>query len=501
MKCLMGIDIGGTMVKASVFSLEGKELASRGKKLPILYPGKDMNERDLGEAERLAYDAIRETVAAADISPADILGIGVTGQANGAYLFDAEGKPVRNAILSGDQRAKEYIKKWYADGAWKKLLPKIRQAIWAGNLPACIAWLKDNEPESIAKAKTIVTAKDWLRYLLTGEWSLEVTEASAVASMDQSKGAITREIFEAYGIADCLEKLPKKIAACTEIVGRVTESCAKKCGLAAGIPVVGGQADVGASIVSTGVVDETKWGIVVGTWGINAFIQSEPVASPDIFMVFKYCIDPYYEFMEGSSTSTANLEWFIDTFLDRDKEAKVYAECNRLVESAPWRDTVLFLPFLYGTNVNIDAKSAFVGLMGGHNKAAMLRAVYEGVVFCHRWHLEKLQKFSPMPPVVRMAGGATRSKTWMQLFADILGVTVEVSEAQELGALGVAMLAGVGVGVFNSVTEAAEKCARIAARYECDAEKHSYYEKKYAAYKKIIAALDPVWECIDELGN
>ena len=258
--------------------------------------------------------------------------------------------------------------------------------------------------------------------------------------------------------------------------------------------------DSSASIVSVGVTDESKWGIIVGTWGINAFLSKTPVISPDIFMVYHSCISEFWQFMEGSSTSATNLEWFIDSFLNREKEEHIYETCNRLVEEAPWRDTIIFLPFLYGTNVNIDSKSAFIGLKGNHGPASMIRAIYEGVIFCHRYHLERLQKFAPMPKVIRMAGGAARSTTWMQLFADILGVRVEVPKAEELGALGAAMLAGVGVGIYKDAADAAAICTRIKSHYEPDMEKYAYYEKKYAVYKSIINALDPVWEMIDALG-
>jgi L-xylulokinase len=498
MKCLLGIDMGGTMVKAALFGLDGKELITKDRKLTILYPGKDMNERSITEAETMCYAAIREALEAAKIDGGDIIGIGVTGQANGAYMFDAEGKPTHDAVLSGDLRAKNYIKKWYADGTYDKLLPKIRQSIWAGNVPALIAWFKDNDRETLDKTQTIVTAKDFVRYLLTGEFCLEITEASAIASMDQNTDQFTGEIFSLYGIAEYRDKLPKRIAKCTEITGYVTEECAKKTGLKAGTPVVGSQADIGASIISIGLTDESKLGIIVGTWAINSFLQHDPIVSPDIFMVNHYCMPEFYQIMEGSSTSATNLEWFIDNFMDR-ASTKVYDKCNQLVEETPYRDTILFLPFLHGTNVNIDAKSAFIGLKGHHTQAHMVRAIYESVVFCHLYHIERLLKFGPMPGTVRMAGGATRSGTWMQIFADVLGVSVEVSEAQELGALGVAMLAGVGVGAFESIAEAVKVCTRIKASYKPDMEKHEYYRKKYAAYKAIIDAMDPIWEMIDHL--
>lgn len=502
MRYLMGIDMGGTMVKAALFDEQGKELAVHGEKLTVLYPGKDMNERNLAEAEEMTYKAIRLAIAESGIDPTKIAGIGVTGQANGLYLFDQNGRPVRNAVLSGDQRAKGYIKKWYADGTFARILPQIRQTIWAGNVPAILAWFKDNEKDTLEKAKTAVTAKDYVRYLLTGEFCLEITEASGIACLDQETDTFKPELFRAYGIEEYMYLLPKRIVGCSEIAGWVTKECAQKTGLVAGTPVVGGQIDSGASILAVGVVDESRLGIIVGTWGINCFISKNPVITPDVFMTFHYAIPGYTEIIEGSSTSATNLEWFIDSYMNRQGEAHIYETCNALVESAPYRDTVLFLPFLYGTNAHIDAKAAFIGLKGNHGPAHMLRAVYEGVVFCHLYHIERLLKFTPMPDAVRMAGGATRSDTWMQLFADILGVRVEVSAASELGALGAALHAGVGVSIFSDITEAAERCTNnMRATYHPNCDKHAYYKKKYAAYKAVIEALDPVWAGIDALAD
>ncbi|MDR3165141.1 MAG: carbohydrate kinase [Synergistaceae bacterium] len=500
MKCLMGIDIGGTMVKAALFDLTGREIAAKGRKLTILYPGKDMNERSIEEAEKMTYEVIRSVVADAKISADDILGIGVTGQANGAYMFDADGKPVHDAVMSGDARAKGYVKKWYADGTHDKLLPKIRQSIWPGNVPAIIAWFKDNDPQTLARAKTIVTAKDFVRYLLTGEFCLEITEATGIASMDQTTETFTEEIFKAYGIEEYMNRYPARVADCTEITGRVTGRAASLTGLAAGTPVVGGQMDTGASIYSVGVTDDSKMGIIVGSWGINAYVTKVPLVSKDIFMAYRYCIPDTYEIMEGSPTSTTNLEWMIENYMNRASESHIYQKCDSLVESAPFRDTVIFLPFLYGTNVNIDSKAAFVGLKGNHGLSHMLRAIYEGVVFCHMYHIERLLKFTSMPEVVRMAGGATRSGTWMRVFADVLGVRVEVPEAEELGAMGVAMLAGVGVGAFASVEDAIAICTKIKAHYEPDPAKHEYYAEKYKTYKTLIDTLDPLWGRIDALS-
>lgn len=219
MNYYMGIDMGGTMVKAAIFDQTGEEIAVSEHKLRIIYPGKGMAERDITEAKNATYEVIRGAIWISGIDSADIKGIGVTGQANGLYMLDGQGIPVRNAILSSDMRAKEYIKRWTTDGTWKRILPKIRQQIWAGTVPALIAWLLDHELESLDRAEVIVTAKDYVRYLLTGEFALEITEASGIASMDQEKEVITQEIYRELGIEKCLSRLPKRILGCTEISG------------------------------------------------------------------------------------------------------------------------------------------------------------------------------------------------------------------------------------------------------------------------------------------
>ena len=177
----------------------------------------------------------------------------------------------------------------------------------------------------------------------------------------------------------------------------------------------------------------------------------------------------------------------------------VYGFCNKLVEEADYNDTLFFLPFLYGSNVGPDAKSAFIGLEARHGKKEMLRAIYEGVAFCHKYHIERLRKYIEKLDVVRMAGGAARSSVWMQLFADVLGVPVEISKASELGAMGVAMEAAVGTGLYPDIKSAVSDWVKIKAIYQPNPEKVKFYEKKYQVYKKIIYQLDSIWGELDGL--
>ena len=499
MAYLMGIDIGGTMVKAAIYDMEGNEVAVHGEKLIIHYPGHGMTERDMGEVKEMSLKAIREAVIKSGISDSkEILAVGMTGQGNGAYMIAADGTPVWPGILSSDARSKDHIKKWIADGTFDKAFPKIRNQLWSGQTSAIVAWFKDNHPEVLDKAAYVGSAKDYVRYLLTGKFVCEITEASSWNVVDMATAQYDDELFELFEVADYKRIFPPIIESC-EAGGTVTAEAAAATGLPEGIPVVGGLFDISASIISAGVVEENQLGIVVGSWGINSILKKEVVDDKGIFMQYFYGLPDYLSFMEGSSTSASNQEWFIDTCMDRTKD--VYDVCGKMVEETPYKDTVMFLPFIYDTNVNIDAKAAFIGLQGEHTKAHMMRALFEGVVFCHRMHIERLLPYCDDPSVVRMAGGATRSKVWMQMFADILGLRVEVSQAEELGAMGAALCGGYCAGAFTDLQQAAKEWVKIKAVYEPDMEKHAYYEKKYAAYCAIINAMDPVWSQIEDLKN
>lgn len=496
MKTLMGIDMGGTMVKASLFDLEGRELASYGEKLITHQPRAGWMERDLPDAEQKIYRCIRNVLAQSGVAGGDVLGIGVTGQGNGAFFFDAQGDPVCDGVMSSDLRAKEYIRKWYQNGVFEQVYEYTRQALWAGNISALIAWFQDHDPEVLERTAYIVTAKDYVRYLLTGEFHTEMSEGSGVSCMDLTTRAYSPEVFRILGIEKHIGKLPSPIES-SAVGGYVTDKAAALTGLKAGTPVVGGQFDVGASIVSAGVVEEGQMGVVVGSWGINSFLSRQLVEDPDIFMQLLYAVPECYNIMEGSATSASNQEWFIDAFMTRDEN--VYRRCGEMVESTPYKDTLLFFPYLYGSNVNIDAKAMFIGLTGNHTAAHMLRAVYEGVVFCHLLHIEKLLRHTALPASIRMAGGATRSAVWMQLFADILGVDVEVSKATELGTMGVALNAAIAAGVFADMHEGVAKWAEVKRAYHPDPEKTAYYRKKYAAFKAVLTAMDGVWHDIELL--
>ncbi|MCL2112011.1 MAG: carbohydrate kinase [Clostridiales bacterium] len=500
MKYLLGIDSGGTFTKAGLYDVEGREIATAQESIDVIFPAEGMNERDAGQLKQATYRVIKQVLGQSDIDSKDIAGISPTGQGNGLYLFDKNGGPAHNPIMSGDIRAKEYVKKWKADGLVESVfMPKTFQDIWSGQPVALLAWLRDHDPQALERSAYAVTCKDYLRYLLTGEFFTEITESTGWSLMDIRKGDYDDELFESVGLAPYRHLFPP-VRQSAEICGTVTRQAAEITGLAEGTPVMGGMFDIAACPLGTGVLDSSKMGVVAGSWSINGYIDKQP--SSDIMLSIRYFDPDYYFLSENSATSATNLEWFVNRLMHKEREEatatgrNIYESANTMVGSVSTHDcSLLFLPFLFGTNASIDAKSAFIGLSGIHTREHMLRAVYEGVVFSHQYHLEKLYKVKPKHTfdAIRISGGATRSALWVQMFADITGLPIDVSASEELGILGSAICAGIGSGLYNDAKEAAGKFVKIEKTIYPDKNMTGFYSEKYALYKKVLASLDSVW--------
>jgi len=493
---LLGLDNGGTMVKAGLYRTDGAAAAFASAQIPSEIGREGYVERDMDLLWETNCRVIREAVAKAKVNPADIIGVSVSGHGNGLYLVDKDHRPVMNGIYSTDLRAKEYVDRFHASDARARIVQKTMQTLYAGQFPPLLAWLSDHRPDVIRKAKRALGCNDYIRLRLTGEAFGEITSMSAASVLDQNTRDYDDEILETMGIAHCRELLPPLAQSCA-VCGRVTQEAARQTGLCEGTPVAGGLIDLTACAIATGLTDETRLCIIAGTWSINEFISREPLFTEGMLLTSVYCIDDYYLVTDGSMTSASNLDWFLREFFREEKaRGDVYGVANAMVESvAPDESTVVFLPFLYGTNVDADAKSCFLGLSGWHKKAHMLRAVYEGVAFSHRMHVERLLGLRDTPPAaIRMAGGVTKSRPWVQVFSDILQMPIEISDHTELGTLGVAMCAGVAVGEYASLHKASQVFSRISYTCEPDVSRKDIYEKKYALYKNAIRWLAPVWK-------
>ncbi|EMU9120063.1 FGGY-family carbohydrate kinase [Providencia stuartii] len=501
-KYILGIDNGGTVTKAAIYNLEGQVLAIASNTTRMITPKPFFTERDIEELWQSNLFVIKEVLKKSVIDAADIIGISVTGHGNGLYLVDEQGKPTRNGIISTDNRAKKYVEQWYQSPKFEsEILPKTMQSIWAGQPVALLAWLQDNEPETLEKARYIFMVKDLIRFYLTGEATQELTDISGTNLINVRDRCYDDELLAFWSGLSWKDKLPP-IKLSTDCCGRITEEIAALTGLKAGTPVSGGIFDISASSLASGINQTNKLAIVAGTWSINEYVTDKPVVDKDLFMTSIYPMENRWQITEASPTSASNLEWFITQFMAADKqleEAKgssVYELCNQLVASTtPDESQLMFFPFVFGSNTIPDATAGFVGVTSFHQRAHFLRAIYEGVAFSHLYHVERLRRINPqLSNVIRIAGGITHSPVWLQIFADIFQSQLEIVDVKEHGTLGAAMTAAVMEGYFPDVFAACDAMVKVSEVIHPQTDKQAVYAKKYAMYKRMLDDMQPTWK-------
>jgi L-xylulokinase len=504
---LLGIDDGSTISKAAIFDLEGREVTVANRKIEPEYPHPGWTERSMDLLWQRTAEAIREAIASSGIPAQQIVGVGTTGHGNGLYLLDKQGKPARAGIQSMDTRAAGIIDEWNACNLHGQVFPFTVQSLWAAQPNALLAWIKRNEPEVYARIGAVLLCKDYITYCLTGEIVTDFSDMSATSLMDVRNRRYSKDLLGLYDLAELWDALPCVVDS-FEVVGHITPQAAKATGLVAGTPVVGGLFDVDASALGAGVFQPGQMCIIVGTWSINEIVTAEPLVHPSLFMTTLYTMPCRYLTIEASATSAANLEWFVNQFCGEERQQakqrgiSVYEICNEMVASLPPGSTdIIFHPFLYGSNVQATARAGFYGIAGWHTKAHVLRALYEGVVYGHLNHVEKLRAVGAQMDLARLTGGGARSRVWTQIFADALQLPMEVPEGAELGARGAAICAGIGAGVYRDHAEAVARAVRLERRQEPNPEATMLYLARYAEYQRLLQAMQQPWESLSGLAK
>jgi L-xylulokinase len=493
---VLGIDYGSTMIKAAVFDMQGKEQGVCSVKSDNSSPKTGWYVRDLEEVWESAKRAISGALKDGKVSGSDIAAISLTGHGNGAHLIGADGKAVYPAIEGTDSRAAPYVEKWKNDGTLSRIHPMNMQTLWPAHSLCVMGWLRDNEQETLSKTKWILNPKDFIRLRLTGEAFLEYSDASGSGLINTRDRKIDGTMLDIAGLGFLAEKMPP-LRYATDNCGEINAAAAAETGLKAGTPVAAGCYDIDSAGLATGLTDESVMNVIVGSWANNQFISKTPLVSEDFFSTTVYAIEGYYLMLEGSATGAINLEWFVERFIKDTaggQAERAFAVCNEAVASVkPDASNIIFLPFLYGSNVNLKASGTLLGMEGSHTRSEVIRAFFEGICFTHRYHIEKMASYGKVPQTVRMAGGATRSNVWKQMFADVLQKSIEVTAATELGTLGAAMCAAVLTGAYPDLPAAAKTMVKVSGRTDPDSKQFDIYNRKYENYKRAIKALDAYW--------
>ncbi|WP_401491891.1 FGGY-family carbohydrate kinase [Streptomyces sp. NPDC091377] len=488
---LLGLDAGNTVIKAVVFDLEGRQVSACAIDAQSARPEPGHVERDLEDLWRNASVAIRRCISDAGIDPAQIVAAGCAGHGNGLYLLDQDDRPLIG-IQSIDTRAAELAEELAAEHG-DDLHAASLQEPWPAQTPVLLSWMRRHRPQTMERAGTLLLCKDYITFKLTGRKVSDVSDMSGCGLLRMREGRYDDGLMSLYGLQGMEHLLPSLIEP-IEIAGTVTAEAAAQTGLAEGMPVVGGYFDVIASALGSGAVAPGATSIIVGTWSVNQFVSSGPVVDRELQMVSAFGSGRYMN-MSNSATSASHLEWYVRELVERGgHHDDPFGFCHRrLAEVVPRLDDPYFHPFLYGSSKGAEYRAGFYGLAGWHGEGHLLRALFEGVVLEHRRHVEVLRAAGAVFDQATLSGGGARSGPWAQMFADCLGVRINVPEAEECGALGAAIGAGVGVGVFAGYEEAAASMTRLRQVFEPNTDLRDHYDRRNEVYRELVTALQPFW--------
>lgn len=504
MPSLLGIDNGLTVTKAVIFDVDGTQLSVARRRIPQSMPQPRYVERDMLQLWQETAAAIREAITLSGRPSDDIKAVAATAHGDGLYLLDKNQQALGAGILSLDSRAGGIVERWSSSHVFEKALTLTGQVPHVSAPATLLAWIQKNEPARYRRIAHILSCKDWLRYCLSGSIGTDRTEASA-SFTDVHSQSYSLQIMELYELEDLYEALPS-ITHSAELIGHVTAAAAKLTGLVAGVPVASGLHDVTASALGIGGHDDHVLSIVAGTYSINEVVDTKPHI--DQRWMCRSAIETRrWNHMAISPASTANYDWFLDTFcrLEQDLAAtnnqSIHVLLGQEIERAMKRSsTVLFHPYLFGSPFGDVASGSFIGLRGWHDRGDMLRAVLEGIAFNHRTHIDALHESFEFREV-RLTGGGSRNSVFAQMFADVLALPVLVTSCDEPAAYGAAICAGTAVGIYPSVQESPRLFDTDAQLFQPDTAKAVIYDKRFAIFTGIADTLRSQWPDIESLAE
>src|SRR4051794_16718269 len=491
---LLGIDIGTSGTKTLICDSKGKVLATAMAEHPISSPKPGWSEQDPQDWWRATVQATKAVLKKAKVKPTDIGGIGLSGQMHGSVFLGDGPRPLRPALLWNDQRTAEQCAEIGSKaGGREKLIELVANPALTGFTAPKILWIRQHEPRVYERTRHILLPKDYVRYCMTGEYATEVSDASGTLLLDVVNRRWSDKLL---GLLRIDKSLMPRLHESPEITGQLHEQGARALGLRPGTPVVGGGGDqaagaVGNGIVTTGVVSAT-----LGTSGVVFAHADQPTRDPRGRVHTMCHAVPGKWCVFGCMLSAGgSFQWFRNQLgADEVAQAKkkgvdpyelLIAEAE---QAPPGCEGLFFLPYLTGERCphpDPNARGGWVGATARTDRAMLIRSLLEGVTYGMRDALEIMKNMGVPVTQVRASGGGARSGFWRQLQADVYNQPVALTNATEGPAYCVALLAGVGTGVWAGVEEACRKCIKQREKINPNKNSAAKYEPFYRTYDKL----------------
>lgn len=500
MRYLLGLDIGTSGTKTALFDENGNTIITATYGYDLFQPQVGWAEQNPEDWWQACVNGIKEVIEKSKVKAEDIKGIGLSGQMHGLVLVDKDYKVIRNSIIWCDQRTEKECAYMTETIGKEKLIKITGNPALTGFTLSKLLWVRNNEPENYNKIYKILLPKDYIRFKLTGVFATEVSDASGMQMLDINTRDWSEELLNELDIdknilADVYESIV--------ISGKVTVEAAELTNLSIDTPVVGGAGDQAAGAIGSGIVSEGIISTVIGSSGVVFASTNTPKFDKD-GRVHTLChaVPGKWHVMGVTQGAGLSLNWFKKTFCAKEVEESKRLNINiydllseRASKSNPGSNGIIYLPYLMGErtpHIDPNVKGGFFGVSLINNHDDFVRSILEGVSFSLKNCLDIIEGMNVKIEDVRVSGGGAESSVWRQILADTFQYPLTTVKASEGPALGVAILAGVGVGIYESVEEACNKIIKGNAKTEPNVELKEVYSNVYDVYNSLYPRIKDI---------
>ena len=485
----IGIDLGTSSTKLLLVDDKGNIVNTVTKDYPLDFPKPGWSEQKPQDWWEACLNGVPELLEGFDAD--QVVAIGAGGQMHGLVVLDDNDNVIRPAILWNDGRTEKEVE-YLNETIGKEVISSYTANIaFAGFTAPKILWMRNNEPENFEKICKIMLPKDYVNYKLTGVHSCDYSDASGMLLLDVEHKKWSKEMMDICGIKE--EQLPKLFES-FEKIGEVKDDVAKILGLPSGVVVVAGAGDNAAAAIGTGTIGEGGCNISIGTSG-TVFISSTQfgVDENNALHAFAHADGGYH--LMGCMLSAASCnKWFCEGILGTGDYAAVQ---EKIQAELLGKNNVFFLPYLMGERSpinDVNARGTFTGLSLDTSREDMVLAVLEGVAFTIRDSFEVAKKLGIKIETSKMCGGGAKSKLWAKIFANVVGIPLEMVKTEQGPGYGAVILAMVGSGKYETVKDAVDDLVEVVSRIEPDAELMAAYEERYQKFCKIYPAMKQLFK-------
>lgn len=493
MSVYLGIDLGTTGLKSLLVREDGSICGAGYREYPISTPAAGYAEQAPQDWWRALKESLAEAMSASGVRPDDVAGIGLSGQMHGTALTGADGELLHPAIIWCDQRSVGQVSAIRESVGPEKLGQWTQNPVSVGFQVCSLLWIREHKPDVYAKIRKVLLPKDYIRYLLTGEYGTEPSDACSTLMFDCAGQDWSAPMLEALGIDRNI--LPDAHHLGTDIHGALTAKAAADLGLRPGIPVAFGGGDQPMQAIGNGILSPGDASITLGTGG-QIFV---PVSGPayDLLLrthTFCHAAKDSWYVMGATLNCCLAQNWFFDKVL----ETHDFRKMHRLAaDVAPGSGGLFFLPYLTGErtpHMNPEARGMFFGMTLSHDRASMVRAVVEGISYALLDAMQCIGQLNPRIDRLILSGGGARSALWKQIIADMMNRPIYTTRMTEEAGIGAAVCAMVGTGKYADLAEACKAIVRYEDGCVEPIKAHTdFYREQHATYRALYEANRPLF--------